>query len=1107
MAHTFEIRRSVLLASLFTTVTSAFAAAPDNDNCSGAQVIPAAGPFPHTTPLVPDITDATSEGDPPVPTCQSLVSRSVWYTFTPVTSGRYVFSTCAEAPTGSTVDDTVLAVYTSATGCAGPFTEVGGAACDDDGCGFEDNQSSLGVSLQAGTVYYVLLYKYGTSAPFAGNTAVQMRVFPSFPPPNDTCQGATALALNIPASGSTQTATNDYELPGSAACFSGLNQTATTAAGRDVVYRYTPAASGNYSFRVKGTGASSDTALYVATTCPSGASPATVSTCTAASNRSALYGEEVACTPLTQGTPYFAFVDAASQTSGGTFELEVTACFPEAEPNDTPAQANTFVCGMQGSLQVPGDVDFFSLGSATGRVFAMVDGYTGADSDFDLRVTTTTHTVEYDDDNNNARFGDNAPNISGALLSVPGFLRVSHYFAGTAQEPYRVYAVVQPDSAQATAEVEPNEAPDEATSAANLYFSGTLSGFSPSTDIDVFRVTANAGDLLFVALDADPLRNETPLNGKLELMTGTGEVLVSVNDIDVTSVATDAGATLTANVPRSPGEALTYRVPVGGTFYVRVSSGVTIGSGGAGDYLLSISKNCFAGGPTGPAPSLSQVSPSSGTANGGTSVILSGAQFVNGATVSFGSTASSNVTFNSPSSLTVLTPVHAPQMVNVTVRNPDSQAATLNNAFTFTASAPTVTAVAPAVGPSTGGTSVVVTGTSFYPGAAVSFGGTAAPVVVVSSSTSLMASTPPHAAGTVAVVVQNTDGQQGSQANAFTFQAQAPTVTQVSPAMGSTLGGTAVSLTGTGFQNGAAVLFGGTAAAMATVVSPTSIDVSTPAHAVGLVTVEVRNPDNQSGQKTQAFTFIAPPAPTVTQVTPNTGPSSGDTRIIVTGQGFAPGAVLTVGGGLATQVNIVSDVFIEALTPAHAAGQADVVVTNPDQQAGSLAKGFTYVGKPAPVINVVVPVAGPTMGGTVINLTGGNFENGSTVALDGYPCTDVNVVSVSTITCQTPAHSAGAVDVVVTNPDSQTGKLASGFTFEGPDVDAGPRPDAGHPDAGVVDAGMQMPSDAGMAAVDGGTTTVEVRQGCGCNGTQAAPVWLALAGVWLLRWRRRSRHA
>ena len=77
MAHTFEIRRSVLLASLFTTVTSAFAAAPDNDNCSGAQVIPAAGPFPHTTPLVLDITDVMSEGDPPVPTCQSLVSRNV----------------------------------------------------------------------------------------------------------------------------------------------------------------------------------------------------------------------------------------------------------------------------------------------------------------------------------------------------------------------------------------------------------------------------------------------------------------------------------------------------------------------------------------------------------------------------------------------------------------------------------------------------------------------------------------------------------------------------------------------------------------------------------------------------------------------------------------------------------------------------------------------------------------------------------------------------------------------------------------------------------------------------------------------------------------------
>src|SRR5262249_29133740 len=100
---------------------------PANDQCSGAQVVPASGPFPYLTSPTADITDASTFGDPPAPTCQANVTRSVWYRFTPDVSGDYGLSTCADAPTGTTVDDTVLAVYTSSSGsCAGSFTQVAG---------------------------------------------------------------------------------------------------------------------------------------------------------------------------------------------------------------------------------------------------------------------------------------------------------------------------------------------------------------------------------------------------------------------------------------------------------------------------------------------------------------------------------------------------------------------------------------------------------------------------------------------------------------------------------------------------------------------------------------------------------------------------------------------------------------------------------------------------------------------------------------------------------------------------------------------------------------------------------------------------------------------
>src|SRR5690349_2767543 len=98
---------------------AAFGAAPSNDNCSGAEVIPAGGPFPYST-SIRDITDATITGDP-TPLCSdpAMLSRSLWYRFTPVLSGPYLISSCPSAPTATTVDDTVMAIFTSPGGCLG----------------------------------------------------------------------------------------------------------------------------------------------------------------------------------------------------------------------------------------------------------------------------------------------------------------------------------------------------------------------------------------------------------------------------------------------------------------------------------------------------------------------------------------------------------------------------------------------------------------------------------------------------------------------------------------------------------------------------------------------------------------------------------------------------------------------------------------------------------------------------------------------------------------------------------------------------------------------------------------------------------------------------
>lgn len=168
----------------------------------------------------------------------------------------------------------------------------------------------------------------------------------------------------------------------------------------------------------------------------------------------------------------------------------------------------------------------------------------------------------------------------------------------------------------------------------------------------------------------------------------------------------------------------------------------------------------------------------------------------------------------------------------------------------------------------------------------------------------------------------------------------APTISSIFPTSGPTAGGTTVIISGSDFQNGASVLFGSTPAASVNVTSSSSISVVTPAHGAGAVTVTVTNPDAQSA--TSTFTYTAPPL-AVTDVSPTTGPIAGGTQITITGVSFQNGATVTVGGTAATNVNVVSGTTITATTPAHAAGAVDVVVTVGSTSATRSA-AFTYVG-------------------------------------------------------------------------------------------------------------------------------------------------------------------
>jgi uncharacterized repeat protein (TIGR01451 family) len=85
-----------------------------------------------------------------------------------------------------------------------------------------------------------------------------------------------------------------------------------------------------------------------------------------------------------------------------------------------------------------------------------------------------------------------------------------------------------------------------------------------------------------------------------------------------------------------------------------------------------------------PSLTVTGVTPGRGGISGGTVVAIAGTNFSSGATVTFGGNPATNVVFNNSTSLTATTPAHAVGLVDVTVTNPSTQAATLQNGFTYT---------------------------------------------------------------------------------------------------------------------------------------------------------------------------------------------------------------------------------------------------------------------------------------------------------------------------------------------------------------------------------------------------------------------------------------
>ncbi len=401
------------------------------------------------------------------------------------------------------------------------------------------------------------------------------------------------------------------------------------------------------------------------------------------------------------------------------------------------------------------------------------------------------------------------------------------------------------------------------------------------------------------------------------------------------------------------------------------------------------------------APTVTTLNPTSGPV--GSTVLITGTNFLTTTLVRFNGTASPSWVVNSATQLSAVVPVGA-TTGTVSVSTPTGTG-TSAGVFTVTSTgaAPTVTSFAPAAGQRIGGVTTI-TGTGFSGVTSVTFNGLAAASFTIDSPTQITATVPDGATtGALRVI------SPGGIATAPTTFNVTPYILTFAPATGPV--GTVVTLTGTSFSGATSVRFNGTAATSYTVGSATAITVTVPPGAT-TGPVSVTTPSGTYATPT-SFTVTTSPVPTITSFTPTSG--GPNTTVTLTGTGFLGATVVAFNGAAAGGFTIVSATTITASVPLNAT-TGPIAVTAPGGTATS-ATSFTVTATTCQLAATVSPAAPVVCA-----------ASGGSVTLTATPTgvTQVPTYAVSAIS-YAPLSTAGTAGP--TGDDAMSVDLPIGFTF------------------------------------------------------------------------------
>ena len=361
--------------------------------------------------------------------------------------------------------------------------------------------------------------------------------------------------------------------------------------------------------------------------------------------------------------------------------------------------------------------------------------------------------------------------------------------------------------------------------------------------------------------------------------------------------------------------------------------------------------NAFTVNPSGDYPVITEFNPGTGVNNASLPFTINGSGFRSGATIT--------ITNRSTTKTIAATSVRNDQikcslpltgiaigLYNLTVKNPNGTAGTVENGFTVTNPVPSITTISPATGFNTSSIALAISGTNFVAGLetvlvneSTTINGTVAGLSSTKFTGSFNLSGSP--AGLYNLTVTNPGGSSGTKKSCFNLSAPnyLPNITSLSPDAGVNNASLLFTINGSGFRPKAVVTITNnstTKTVLSTSLTSGQITCTLPLTglSIGLYNVTVRNTDGSSDTWVNGFT-ITNPVPSITTLSPGSGFNTGTVAIAISGTRFVPGlqAVLenesssitgTVTGYTATKFTGTFN-----LTGYPPAGLYNLTVTNP----------------------------------------------------------------------------------------------------------------------------------------------------------------------------------